>query len=111
MNQQEILDRMRRLCSTREYCRRDILLKIESLIAKERKSAESSPNKGVGANSIKSPESISAEDIINTLCEEKFIDDKRYATFFAKDKSATGTANRLCGRAGNKIGIGNGTGH
>lgn len=88
MNQQEILDRMRRLCSTREYCRRDILLKIESLIAKERKSAECSPNKGVGANSIKSPESISAEDIINTLCEEKFIDDKRYATFFAKDKSS-----------------------
>ena len=35
----------------------------------------------------KSPDRVSAQEIVDTLCKENFIDNRRYATFFAKDKS------------------------
>ena len=66
MEQEKILERMRRTCSMREYCCSDIRKKIERLDAG----------------------GIDADKIIATLCREKFIDETRYAAAFARDKSA-----------------------
>lgn len=67
MDEKYILERMRNLCSRREYCKSDIRRKISR---------------------IKVEKSVDADAIIAKLCEERFIDEARYCAAFARDKSA-----------------------
>lgn len=52
------------LCSRREYCRKEILAKLARLEVED------------------------ATGIVETLCRERYIDELRYATAFARDKSS-----------------------
>lgn len=63
----KILDNLRRQCSRREYCTSDVLKKAE-------KSLEGDKEK--------------AMQIVATLVEEKYVDDLRYASAYAREKSA-----------------------
>lgn len=58
---------MRALCSRREYCRRDVLKKVMTAL---------------------DGDSAKAEEIVQKLVQEKYVDDRRYASAFARDKSA-----------------------
>lgn len=69
MTREQILDRMRKLCSRREYCESDIIKKINALCKGE-------------ANSVVTSE------IISQLCRDKYIDQMRYARAFVRDKSS-----------------------
>jgi regulatory protein len=64
---EKAIDKMRRLCSRREYCVSDIRSKL-----------------------MKELEGVSAkvEAALKILISEKYVDDLRYATAFARDKSA-----------------------
>ncbi|HOG41475.1 MAG TPA: regulatory protein RecX [Bacteroidales bacterium] len=64
MERDEVLDRMKRLCSRGERCRSDILRKVI-------------------AYGITDPESV-----VEKLVREGYIDDERYARAFARDKSS-----------------------
>lgn len=64
---EKVLDRMRNLCSRREYCRADIMKKAMSALDGEREKAEK---------------------VIEILVAEKYIDELRYASAFARDKSS-----------------------
>lgn len=64
---EKVLDRMRNLCSRREYCRSDIMKKVL-------KALEGDTEK--------------AEKVLATLVEEKYLDELRYACAFARDKSS-----------------------
>ena len=55
---------MMALCSRREYCRKEILAKLTRLEAED------------------------SAGIVETLCRERYIDELRYATAFARDKSS-----------------------
>lgn len=59
--------RLTRLCSMREYCKKDIAAKIERM---------------------KGEDAIDTQAIISQLCKDKYIDENRYAAAFARDKSA-----------------------
>ena len=63
----KLLEKMRVLCSRREYCRSDILKKVVSALDGDRQGAEK---------------------IVDILVDEKFIDELRYASAFVRDKSA-----------------------
>lgn len=63
----KVLDRLRRLCSRREYCMSDIFRKAVEAMDGDRESAES---------------------ILDVLRKEKYVDDLRYASAFVRDKSA-----------------------
>ena len=63
----KVLEKMRVLCSRREYCRSDILKKVVSALDVDRQGAEK---------------------IVDILVDEKFIDELRYASAFVRDKSA-----------------------
>lgn len=69
MEQEEakVLDRMRALCSRREYCRKDIMKKVLPAVD--------------GDVTV-------AGGIIDMLVKEKYIDELRYASAFARDKSS-----------------------
>ena len=58
---------MRNLCSRREYCRADIMKKVVSALDGDREKAEK---------------------VMEILVAEKYIDEFRYASAFARDKSA-----------------------
>lgn len=58
---------MRNLCSRREYCRADIMKKAMSALDGDREKAEK---------------------VIEILVAEKYIDELRYASAFARDKSS-----------------------
>ncbi len=64
---QKVADRMRNLCSRREYCRADIMKKALTALDGD-----------AGA----------ASEIVETLVSEKYIDDLRYASAFARDKAS-----------------------
>ena len=64
MDKEVLLSRMMRLCAVREYCRADIRRKLAALPPAE------------------------AQEVLDTLCREGFVDDTRYARAFARDKSA-----------------------
>lgn len=64
---EKVADRMRRLCSHREYCRTDILKKAAAAL---------------------DGDLVSARQVVNKLAMEKYVDDLRYASAFARDKSA-----------------------
>ena len=61
---QKQLARLMRLCAGRECCRSDIRRKLAALPSAE------------------------AEEVLETLCREGYVDDTRYARAFARDKSA-----------------------
>ena len=63
----KVADRMRCLCSRREYCKADIMRKL--IIALE-------------------GDSGAANEILTSLLKDKYLDDMRYASAFARDKSA-----------------------
>ncbi|MBE6239211.1 MAG: RecX family transcriptional regulator [Bacteroidales bacterium] len=64
---EKVLDRMRCICSRREYCRSDILKKALKALDGDR---------------------VKAEKIVETLVKEKFIDELRYSSAFARDKAS-----------------------
>lgn len=63
----KVLDKLRNLCSRREYCRSDIMKKALSALDGDRGKAEMA---------------------VDILTEEKYIDELRYASAFARDKSS-----------------------
>lgn len=63
----KILDNLRRQCSRREYCTSDVLKKAEKALEGDKEKAM---------------------QVVATLVEEKFVDDLRYASAYAKEKSA-----------------------
>ena len=64
---QKVADRMRSLCSRREYCRSDIMKKVMTSLDGDREEAEK---------------------IVELLVSERYIDDLRYASAFARDKAS-----------------------
>lgn len=64
---EKVLDRMRNLCSRREYCRSDIMKKAMTALEGDKEKAEK---------------------VVEKLVEEKYIDELRYASAFARDKSS-----------------------
>ncbi len=65
--QKRILDRLRGLCSRREYCVADVLKKVADALEGDREAAQ---------------------EVVDVLVNEKYVDDLRYASAFARDKSA-----------------------
>jgi regulatory protein len=63
----KILDNLRRQCSRREYCRADVLKKAEKALDGDR---------------------VAAMKVVDALVEEKYVDDLRYASAYARDKSS-----------------------
>lgn len=64
---QKVADHMRALCSRREYCRSDIMKKVMTSLDGDREEAEK---------------------IVELLVSERYIDDLRYASAFARDKAS-----------------------
>lgn len=64
---QKVIDKMRRLCSRREYCSSDVRGKLMKEL--EGKTAE-------------------VDLALEQLIEEKYVDDRRYAVAYARDKAA-----------------------
>lgn len=64
---EKALDKMRRLCSRREYCVSDIRTKLMKELEGEAQKVETALNK---------------------LIEERYVDDLRYATAYARDKAS-----------------------
>jgi len=64
MTEEQIYSRMMALCSRREYCKSDIAAKISAL-----------------------SDTVDADAMIRKLCDERFIDESRYAAAFVRDKS------------------------
>ena len=63
----KVLDRLRGLCSRREYCVTDVLKKAVEGLEGDR---------------------AAAQEVVDVLVKEKYVDDLRYASAFARDKSA-----------------------
>ena len=63
----KVLDRLRGLCSRREYCVTDVLKKATDSLEGDR---------------------AAAQEVVDVLVKEKYVDDLRYASAFARDKSA-----------------------
>ena len=63
----KVLDRLRGLCSRREYCVADVLKKAADGLEGDR---------------------AAAQEVVDVLVNEKYVDDFRYASAFARDKSA-----------------------
>lgn len=64
---EKVLDRMRNLCSRREYCRSDIMKKALTALDGDRDAAGK---------------------VVDILVAEKYIDERRYASAFARDKAS-----------------------
>ena len=67
MDNTKTLNNLRRQCSRREYCTKDILAKAEKALEGNREEAQK---------------------ILQTLIKEKYVDDLRYAEAYARDKSS-----------------------
>lgn len=63
----KILNNLRRQCSRREYCESDVLKKAEKALDGDRQEAMK---------------------MLAVLVEEKYVDDRRYAEAYARDKAA-----------------------
>ena len=63
----KVADRMRALCSGREYCRKDVLKKVMTAL---------------------DGDAAKAEEVVGKLVEERYVDDRRYAAAFARDKAS-----------------------
>lgn len=66
-NPLKVADRMRALCSRREYCRKDVLKKVMTAL---------------------DGDAAKAEEVVGKLVEERYVDDRRYAAAFARDKAS-----------------------
>lgn len=66
-NLKKVADKLRTLCSRREYCRADILKKALTALDGDVREAE---------------------NIVSMLVEERYVDDLRYASAFARDKAS-----------------------
>ena len=67
MDNTKILNNLRRQCSRREYCTWDVLAKAEKALDGNKEEAQK---------------------ILQTLIEEKYVDDRRYAEAYAREKSS-----------------------
>lgn len=74
-----ILDRMRRLCSRREYCTSDIYAKASGAVAAAMRKMSLSADAVAGQM---------AAEMVSALKREKYLDDNRYASAFARDKAS-----------------------
>lgn len=63
---QKVTDRLRRLCSRREYCMSDIFKKAEGAL---------------------DGNTESAKEVLSVLVSEKYVDNLRYATAYAREKA------------------------
>ncbi len=63
----KVTDRLRGLCSRREYCRSEVMKKA--------------------LTALEGDATVAAE-VVETLVKEKYVDDMRYASAFARDKSS-----------------------
>lgn len=63
----KVADRMMALCSRREYCRKDILKKVMTAL---------------------DGDVAKAQEVVGKLVEERYVDDRRYAAAFARDKAS-----------------------
>ena len=63
---QKLTDRLRRLCSRREYCMSDILKKAVTALEGDKEAAQT---------------------VLDVLVSEKYVDDLRYATAYAREKA------------------------
>ena len=63
----KVADRMRAMCSRREYCRKDVLKKVMTAL---------------------DGDAAKAEEVVGKLVEERYVDDRRYAAAFARDKAS-----------------------
>lgn len=63
----KVTDRLRGLCSRREYCASDMLRKAVQAL---------------------DGDVASARDVVDSLIKDRFVDDFRYASAFARDKSS-----------------------
>ena len=63
----KVLNNLRRLCSRREYCTKDVLAKAEKALEGDKDGARK---------------------ILDILVSEKYVDDLRYAGAYARDKSS-----------------------
>lgn len=63
----KVLNHLRALCSRREYCVADVLKKAADGLEGDR---------------------AAAQEVVDILVKEKYVDDLRYASAFARDKSA-----------------------
>lgn len=64
---QKVADRMKALCSRREYCLSDIRKKVMTLLDGDESGTQA---------------------VLDQLVEQKYVDDLRYASAFARDKSS-----------------------
>lgn len=65
--QKRILDRLRGLCSRREYCYADVLKKAKDALEGDAQAAK---------------------EVADSLVEDKYVDDLRYASAYARDKAS-----------------------
>lgn len=72
-----VLDRMRGLCSRREYCASDIRQKVLRML----QSGNVSISARTDADEV-------AESVINSLVSDSYLSDLRYSIAFARDKSS-----------------------
>ena len=63
----KVADRMRRLCSRREYCVADIRRKLSDALEGDRDAVK---------------------EVLDSLIREQYVDDMRYASAFARDKAS-----------------------
>lgn len=64
--QKKVLDRLQAQCSKREYCRRDVFDKAQKALEGDREAAE---------------------EVVEALVADKFVDEARYAGAFAREKA------------------------
>lgn len=64
---EKVIDRMRNFCSRREYCKADIMKKALAALDGDK---------------------AGAEKVVEVLVNEKYIDELRYASAFARDKAS-----------------------
>ena len=67
MDKQQILDHLQDLCSKRECCSSEILKKAEKALEGDR---------------------AAAQEVLESLVSDRFVDDARYAAAFAREKSS-----------------------
>ena len=79
---ERLLDRMRRLCSMREYCSSDIRDKVMTALRREREKGNMQEDRGANQDAE------TAGEILESLRRDGYLDDRRYAAAFARDKSS-----------------------
>lgn len=67
METNKVLDNLKRQCSRREYCVSDVMQKALKALDGDRQKAE---------------------EVVRTLVEEKYVDDRRYCSAYAREKSS-----------------------